>query len=577
MLTASNDQTARIWNSDTGTSIRVLAGHTGPVNSAAYSPDGKQIVTASGDATARLWQVGTEDVKVFRGHDAAVSSAVFSPDGGLVLSASDDKTARLWDTFGFNVAILRGHDARLTGVSFSQDGAYILTGSVDNTARLWQTVAPPFTVLLSPQSDQVRAIRFSPDATRLLALSNGALRVLDVKSGNEAATIKSDGSDFTFATFSPDGTQALIASKDKAAQLWDFIAGKSIGTLSGRDEPIDSAEFSPDGDRVLTTSDDQPADLWNARTGTLIVHLAVTSAKMSDDGERIATTADVGAQLWDGRNGVLIATFEGQSPSFSADSKQVLTISDDNKVRLWNALSGAAEGALEGHEAHINSASFSPDGRRVLTVSQDKTARLWNTATAGSLTIIKVDGGVKYARFSPDGTRILASNGERSLLLDAQGALISEISSYRADPSYIQFSPDSRFLLIESDFGTPWLGDGKTGAELADFLQENGSVNLIDRDDSHLFSPDGALVAILGDTPKTSSVRIWQLPPTCQLLIDKSQAHLARGLSPSQRQQFFIRGDTQGRLMRLYTTLRPWMSWMLPTSGKYCADPSSQD
>jgi WD40 repeat protein len=78
-----------------------LVGHEGFVFSAAFSRDGKRIVTASSDKTARLWdaesgkQIGTPLV----GHEGAVFSAAFNPDGKRVVTASSDKTARLWAVF----------------------------------------------------------------------------------------------------------------------------------------------------------------------------------------------------------------------------------------------------------------------------------------------------------------------------------------------------------------------------------------------------------------------------------------------------------------------------------------------
>ena len=69
------------------------------MQSAAFSPDGKRIVTASEDKTARLWdaETGKPIGEPLRGHEGRVSSAAFSPDGKRIVTASGDKTARLWD------------------------------------------------------------------------------------------------------------------------------------------------------------------------------------------------------------------------------------------------------------------------------------------------------------------------------------------------------------------------------------------------------------------------------------------------------------------------------------------------
>ena len=77
----------------------ILFGHEDAVLSAAFSPDGKRIVTASCDKTARLWdaETGKQIGAPLVGHKGYVTSAAFSPDGKRIVTASCDKTARLWD------------------------------------------------------------------------------------------------------------------------------------------------------------------------------------------------------------------------------------------------------------------------------------------------------------------------------------------------------------------------------------------------------------------------------------------------------------------------------------------------
>jgi WD40 repeat protein len=78
----------------------VQMGHTEPVASAAFSPDGKQVLTGSWDKTAKLWDLSGRELQTFTGHASYVFKVVFSPDGKQVLTGSNDKTAKLWDLSG---------------------------------------------------------------------------------------------------------------------------------------------------------------------------------------------------------------------------------------------------------------------------------------------------------------------------------------------------------------------------------------------------------------------------------------------------------------------------------------------
>ena len=103
------------------------------VYSAAFSPDGKRIVTASDDKTARIWDAATGKPigEPLKGHDDVVWSAAFSPDGKRIVTASSDKTARIWDAAtGKPIGEpLEGHDEDVMSAAFSPDGKRIVTAS----------------------------------------------------------------------------------------------------------------------------------------------------------------------------------------------------------------------------------------------------------------------------------------------------------------------------------------------------------------------------------------------------------------------------------------------------------------
>ncbi len=140
VLTGSGDNSARLWNPNTGEQLHILQGHTSYITSLAYSPDGKTVITGSWDESARLWDVETgEPLHILQGHTGDIKSIAYSPNGKTVNAGSKDNTARLCGIVtGELLHILEGHTDCIQLVAYSPDGKTVLTGARDITARLWK-------------------------------------------------------------------------------------------------------------------------------------------------------------------------------------------------------------------------------------------------------------------------------------------------------------------------------------------------------------------------------------------------------------------------------------------------------
>ena len=142
-LASAGGSTARVWDATTGRCLLTLAGHRTLVRAAAFSGDGRRIVTGSVDQTSIVWDTISGKLLLrLQGHASTVFSVSFSPDGQRILTSSADHTARVWDaSTGDLLLTLRGHSDRLFSAAFSPDGQRIVTGGGDNLARIWETAS----------------------------------------------------------------------------------------------------------------------------------------------------------------------------------------------------------------------------------------------------------------------------------------------------------------------------------------------------------------------------------------------------------------------------------------------------
>ncbi|TAH50702.1 MAG: hypothetical protein EYC68_12760 [Chloroflexota bacterium] len=308
VISVGADGEGRVWDVETGTIIANLVGHEGWVSDGALNQDGSRAATASFDTTARIWDLAScedihGDVNIdskckfteLQGHADVVRSVTFSPDGKFVLTASDDLTARLWDAAtGALVKTFEGHEGPVNHAVFGSDGKEIVTASNDRTAIVWDVETGEPKIVLRGHAGPVTNASFNHDATQVATASEDrTARIWDIANckqvGSEAdcpfKELKGHSGAVTGAVFTQDGKFVVTGSADKTARVWDTTTDETISILRGHTDKIQTVELSPDDQSVLTASSDKTVRIVPRRIEDIlaIARTRITRALSCDE------------------------------------------------------------------------------------------------------------------------------------------------------------------------------------------------------------------------------------------------------------------------------------------------------
>jgi WD40 repeat protein len=332
----------KLWDGTTGRERAALPDTEGKVHTLAFAPDGKTLATggaASADPSAKgrwegvvkLWDGASgKERAVLRGHTSFVVSLRFSPDGLALASATQgvkgENELKLWDVAsGRELATIPGRGYQASQLEFTPDGKILAWGTKGLFSR--------------------EKLKWEPE-----------IKLIDVPSGKELASLKAHTHDLTCLAFSPDGktlasggglrptqppgdgkTQVLgrkaLPEEPGQLKLWEVATGRERADLRGHSGCVLAMAFSPDGKALAAAGAGPP----------------------TPDGRLWYWTGEV--KLWDVATGQERATIEGHpvprgtvhAVAFSADGK-TLASAGGNEVKLWDLASGKARAGIKGDQ-----------------------------------------------------------------------------------------------------------------------------------------------------------------------------------------------------------------------------------
>ncbi|KAI4195204.1 MAG: hypothetical protein LQ350_007326 [Teloschistes chrysophthalmus] len=363
LATGSGDSTARIFDTDTGTPLHTLKGHTSWVLVASWSPDDATIATGSMDNTVRLWDPKTGQClgQPLTGHTKWVNSLAWEPyhlrketTAIRLASSSKDATVRIWDTVSKRIdLVLSGHKSSVSCVRWGGTGT-IYTASHDKTIKLWDSTKGTLISTLSAHAHWVNHLALStelvlrtayhdPTSTNTIP-TTPAEKLAKAKSRFEKAATTDSRIIERFVTASDDLTIFLWSPTETPTTT--TTNQKPLARLLGHAKPVSHVTFSPSGQYIASASFDNSIKIWSARDGAFIHTLR-------------------------GHVGAVYMT------CFSPDSRLLVSCSKDTTLKVWDVAGGRLREDLPGHRDEVFAVDWSPDGRGVGSGGKDRAVRVW--------------------------------------------------------------------------------------------------------------------------------------------------------------------------------------------------------
>jgi WD40 repeat protein/tRNA A-37 threonylcarbamoyl transferase component Bud32 len=526
ILTGCADRKALVWDAATGKPVGGPLAHPARVNAVAVSPDGSKLVTATGDpgsstGAAWLWDRATRRlVGPPLEHPGAVWAVAFSPDGRTVVTGGGDSTngqgaVRLWDaSTGAPLGAPWPHRRPVRAVAVSPDGKTIVSGCEDRSARLWDAATGAF-LREFKHKGYVQAVAFSPDGKIIATGSrDSTARLWDTGSGRPLGEPLRDAGYVEAVAFSPDGITLATGSRDAVVRLWDVSTRKPVAHSLPHQQQVTAVAFHPGGRTVLTASLDRSARLWE---------LAPARAA--------AATFPHPNQVW--------------AAAVSPDGRTVATGSSNGMAKLWSVTTGKLLGAPLPSGGPIQSLAFSPGGEAVVVGGDDRSARLWEVATGKPLgEPLDHPQAVAAVAFRPDGRAVLTGcrDGKARVWDLGTRELLAPAFRHAGPVCAVAFHPkNSNVVLTGCDDRSARLWDVTEGKCLRKLGPHQGPVRCV------AFSPDGRRI-VTGSEDRTA--RFWDATtgePLGEPLIHQG-AVLAVAFSPDGATVLTTSRDRNARL-----------------------------
>jgi WD40 repeat protein len=404
------------------------------------------------------------DIVLSTGHGANISALAFSPDGKYLVSASEDATLKLWNpATGGEIRTLRGHSNIVTSIALNVDGTEIASASLDHTLRVWNAATGESIAVLHGPQPTVYLLKMTPDSNSLITAETVAagtiLRFWDIKTGKQTRLIKRDDAAVSQIFFS--GRAMFVAEESGeddatgALTTYDWQTGKQLQTrhevLCGVSEngkwlAIDRSTATARKAVIVDLAKDKPYATLSGQ---------VSRVMFSNNGEWLAYESSTGDTAVVRKTaGGSAQTIHGRGAEFSMlalspDGKWLATAGADYSLHIWDVETGKLAHGVSGQYTP-SVVAFSADGRRVAVngggTDLGSALQVWDIDRKAQVSAPRIKKSIVGLAFGRNGEYLAVSTSSVDVFDVRSGGLVSELNCVSGAAVSPVFSPSGRFL-----------------------------------------------------------------------------------------------------------------------------------